>query len=143
MSRAGIVPSLRVRRRVVPPVIENLAIAGAPVHDRSPHERGQLRIAHGRVRAERDEIVERCDARPELALDELEHHRHRHRPRAVGNDHEHAPPVDRQRGKAIARDGVQLFSAQIAFGDAVPDSHTWRIILKKGIPNFTVKVKLD
>ena len=45
-----------------------------------------------------------ADARPELALERLEHQRHRHRPRAVGNEDEHAPAVDRQPRQALSRD---------------------------------------
>ena len=50
-------------------MIEDAARAGAAVHDRAPDERAQLRVVHRRMRAERDEIVERGDARSELALE--------------------------------------------------------------------------
>ena len=49
-------------------MIEDVMRAGAPVHHRPPDVRAQLGIIHGRMGAERDEIVERRDARPEMAL---------------------------------------------------------------------------
>ena len=64
------------------------------VDDRPAHVRGELRVGHRRMRAERDEIIERGDARAELAFEDVEHHRHRHRARAVGDQREDAPAVD-------------------------------------------------
>jgi len=112
-------------------VIEDAARTRAAVRDRLPHERGELRVVHRRVGAECDEIVERRDARAELALERREHHRHRHRPRAVGDDDEHAPTIDRQRAKALAGNCIQLLAAEIALGHPFPDSlHSLNIVMQ-------------
>ena len=116
-------PELRVRGRIIPSMVEDAPRTRAPAHDRLADEGAELGVVHRRVRAERDEIIERRDARPELPLEQLEHHRHRHRPRAVRDDDEHPAPVDWHRSQPFARDGVQLLAAQIAFDDALPDSH--------------------
>ena len=99
------------RRGIVPSVIEDASLPGEAILDRVPDERAQLGVAHRRVRAECNEIVERRHARPELALERLEHQRHRHGARAVGNKHQHAAAVDRQPRKPLARDASRIVRA--------------------------------
>src|SRR4029077_2803557 len=118
----------RVCAGVVPTVIEDVTRACAAIDHGPADVRSQLRVVHGRVRAERDEIIERRDARTKLALDQLEHQRHRHRPRAVWNDYEHPASVDGQRAEAVAGDGPELFRTQIAVSYAFSNrSHSLAI----------------
>ncbi len=77
-------------------MVEDPAIAGAAVDDRAADVLAQLLVAHRRVRAERDEEVERRDARRQLALEDVEHQRHRHRPRPVRDEDDDAFAVERQ-----------------------------------------------
>ena len=135
ISRAGIVPSstnvdgssqrwlkMRMRPRLA-------------VHDRTSDQPAELRVVHRRVRAERDEEVERGHARPELALERLEHQRHRHRPRAVGDEDEHAPAVERESRKSLAREARDLLGREVAVGEAAADDgHAWTLPLMVGGP---------
>ncbi len=127
---------------VVPTVIEDAARAGAAIDHRPPDVRSQLRVVHGRVRAERDEKIERRDARTELAFDQLEHQRHRHRPRAVWNNHEHPASVDGQRAEPVARNGIELVRAQIAVRHALANrSHSLAIVMQSPPGNRTLPLK--
>ena len=109
------------RRRVVPPVVENPAIAGAAVDDRAPDEAAELLVAHRRVRAERDEKVERRHARAELALEDLEHQRHRHRPRPVGDEDDDALAVEREAVEPLPREVRHFLWREMPFDDAPSD----------------------
>ncbi len=57
------------RGRVVPAMIEDVVGAGAAVHDRAAQMARELLVAHRRVRAERDEDIERGGARAEVAVE--------------------------------------------------------------------------
>ena len=65
---------------------------------------------------------------------QLEHQRHRHRPRAVGNDDEHAPSVDRQAREPLARDGIDLLGRQIPLADALADDIHFRNSIIEYVP---------
>jgi hypothetical protein len=100
--------------------------APAAVDDRPPDQRAQLLVGHRRMGAERDEKIEGRDARPELAIENLEHHRHRHRPRPVGDEVNDALAVDRQPGETLTCHVRDFFGRQEALRDASADHSAHR-----------------
>src|SRR5437870_3054024 len=51
-------PERRERGGIVPSMIEDSALTREAIRDRPPDQAAQLRVAHRRVRAERDQIIE-------------------------------------------------------------------------------------
>ena len=72
----------------------------------APDELRELRVAHRRVRAEGDQEVERGRARAQRLVEHVEEERHRHRARAVGDEHQHAPAVERQASREASRGAI-------------------------------------
>ena len=125
-------PQRRERRGVVPPVVENPPVSGTAVNDRASDEAAELLVAHRRMRAERDEKVERRDAWAELALEDLEHQRHRHRPRPVGDEDDNALAVEGQTRQPLPREVRHFLRREMSFDDASSDhAHMCRSIFSE------------
>jgi hypothetical protein len=73
--------------------------------------------------AERDQVIERGDARPAQVVQQAEQRRHGHGARAVGNQHQHAPAVQRQPGEPAADGLAQVVYAEDPVNRALPDDH--------------------
>ena len=110
------------RGRIFPSVIEDAAVTGAAIDDRAADVLAQLLVAHRRVGAERDEEVERGNARRQLALQDLEHQRHRHRPRPVRYEDDDAFAVERKLLQTLPSEVRHLFLREIAVDDAATDN---------------------
>ncbi len=133
----GNLAQLHERGRIVPAMVEDPPV---PHHalDHGPADvPGELLVAHRRVRAECDEEVQRPHAGSELALEGLEHERHRHGPGAVGNQHQHAPTVERQPRQSLLRQARDLSVREVALGDAVSDHG----VVRAGSPMLHVHVR--
>jgi hypothetical protein len=102
-------------------VVEDAPLARAPVHHGAADELRQLRVAHRRVRAERDQEVERRDPHPQLRLENVEEQGHRHGAGAVGDQHQHALAVERQLREPLARHLLHLVDRQEPDVDSAPD----------------------
>ncbi len=107
------------RGRIVPAMIEDPMLAGPAVDDRRAEMVRQLLVGHRRVRAERDEKVERRHARTEFAHE-------RRRTRAASASSACRPARARARGgrpratrQSVAERVRELRGAEISRGNAV------------------------
>ena len=71
-------------------------------------------IVHWRVRAKRDQKVERRHARAQFPLEDVKQQRHRHRARAVRDQNENSPPIDREGTEAAGGGRSNLCLGEIA-----------------------------
>ncbi len=112
------------RGRILPAVIEDAAVTGAAIDDRAADVLAQLLVAHRRVSAERDEEVERGDARRQLAFQDVEHQGHRHRPRPIRDEDDDAFAVERKLLETLASEVRDFFLREVAVDDAATDTRS-------------------
>lgn len=97
-------------------MIEDVRLAGFTVEDWVSDKCRQLSIGHVRMRAQRNQIIQRLDARSQEFQKQAEHRRHGHGPRAVRDDDKHALRFNWDRLGGSLDDLAQFLGIEIAIG---------------------------
>src|SRR5579859_3421260 len=99
--------------RVFPVMIKNVGVAGLTVDHSVAHEFAELLVAHGRVRAQRNQIIQDLHTWPQYFLEKRKHQRHGHGSRAVRNKDDHAFAIEFPRLERLGNDLAHIVSGEV------------------------------